>query len=126
MTEHIKPKHGTGNCWDPKRIHDCKRCGGELCDVCHKHDEPRGSCSVCPPCPKCDEDVKEPALDAPEETPVATIDQATVRRISRAIWPDDRTVRPCPTCGGPLVDGEKCPDVQCTRAMSRKRTKKST
>lgn len=44
----------TGNCWaDPYR---CRFCGdGNLCDVCHDHDEPRGACSECPPCEACDQ-----------------------------------------------------------------------
>jgi hypothetical protein len=45
-----------GNCWTPSAIYDCRRCGSDFCDVCHKHDEPRGLCSVCPPCKACDKD----------------------------------------------------------------------
>ena len=33
----------TGNCWKRTR-----------CDVCMKHQEPRGSCAKCPPCKPCD------------------------------------------------------------------------
>lgn len=42
-----------GNCWNfPK---DCPACGrGNLCDVCHDHDEPRGDCSECERCEKCE------------------------------------------------------------------------
>jgi hypothetical protein len=40
-----------GNCWDAP--YSCSKCGGELCDVCHKHDEPRGECSMCAECPEC-------------------------------------------------------------------------
>ncbi len=29
---------------------------GSDCDVCHKHDEPRGSCTACPQCPACREE----------------------------------------------------------------------
>jgi hypothetical protein len=44
-----------GNCSDNQVIYSCKECGkGECCDVCHEHDEPRGECSECEPCPKCD------------------------------------------------------------------------
>lgn len=53
-----KPKHNRkGNCWDVSIIYDCKRCHlpEEVCDVCHKHDEPRGNCGECPRCAVCDE-----------------------------------------------------------------------
>jgi hypothetical protein len=41
-----------GNC--SKRIFECRVCGtGNLCDVCHLHDEPRGDCSQCNPCLAC-------------------------------------------------------------------------
>jgi hypothetical protein len=50
-----------GNCWSPDAIYDCSRCGSDdACDVCHKHDEPRGECSVCPPCAKCDAEAGAP------------------------------------------------------------------
>ena len=40
----------TGNSWDPKIVYHCKECGeGVLCDVCHRHQMPRGSCEECPP-----------------------------------------------------------------------------
>ena len=42
----------SGNC--SANVYNCRACGTEtVCDVCHKHDEPRGECSVCPPCPGC-------------------------------------------------------------------------
>jgi hypothetical protein len=46
-------KHNlVGNC--KKRIFECRACGvGNLCDVCHLHDEPRGECSQCNPCLPC-------------------------------------------------------------------------
>ena len=31
-----------GNCWHRKRS-----------DVCKEHEEPRGECDQCPPCPMC-------------------------------------------------------------------------
>ena len=37
-----------GNCWHRKRASN---------DVCKLHDEPRGECSGCPRCPKCDAEV---------------------------------------------------------------------
>ena len=38
------PKHVRGgNCW----------AGNTKTDVCLEHDEPRGSCDVCPKCPAC-------------------------------------------------------------------------
>jgi len=47
-------KRSRGNCWENAVVYACRRCGkGELCDVCHLHDEPRGSCSVCPRCAGC-------------------------------------------------------------------------
>lgn len=49
-----KPQHTKGgNCWDPSVIYDCTECGGEFCDVCHKHDRPRGQCETCPVCKPC-------------------------------------------------------------------------
>ena len=36
-----------GNC-------SCESCYEKHEDVCPKHDEPRGECSVCPPCVRCD------------------------------------------------------------------------
>ena len=46
----------TGNCTEPTfaLIYRCRQCGrGNFCDVCHKHDAPRGECKKCPPCPAC-------------------------------------------------------------------------
>jgi hypothetical protein len=41
-----------GNCWD--EVHTCDDCGaGNMCDVCHRHCEPRGSCDKCPDCEAC-------------------------------------------------------------------------
>lgn len=46
-----------GNCWTQGVVFSCKECGkGEMCDVCHAHDEPRGDCLSCPECPVCDKD----------------------------------------------------------------------
>gem|GEM_PF-4469323 len=42
----------TGNCWE--RAYRCRKCGtGEMCDVCHDHDAPRGECRACKPCDAC-------------------------------------------------------------------------
>jgi hypothetical protein len=51
-----KPEHNLkGRCWCKAAVYLCCRCGlGNLCDVCHVHDEPRGECD-CPPCLACDE-----------------------------------------------------------------------
>src|SRR5574337_849150 len=50
-----------GNCWNEAVSYGCKDCGtNNLCDVCHEHDEPRGSCSECPPCPRCKEEQGAP------------------------------------------------------------------
>ena len=39
-----------GNDWSEDAVYNCKKCGaGNLCDVCHKHDNPRGECDECPP-----------------------------------------------------------------------------
>lgn len=56
-----KSKHTlTGNCWIVSRL--CRECGTDtLCDVCHLHDEPRGSCSECARCPLCDTPPQEGA-----------------------------------------------------------------
>jgi hypothetical protein len=51
MAESMIEHNHKGNCWDAP--YECKRCGNELCDVCHEHDEPRGECSVCTHCPAC-------------------------------------------------------------------------
>lgn len=43
-------KNKTGNSWDPDIVYNCKKCGvGNLCDVDHLHQVPRGSCDECPP-----------------------------------------------------------------------------
>jgi len=43
-----------GNCWARVAVYLCKICGeGNLCDVCHKHNEPRGTCLECPTCLAC-------------------------------------------------------------------------
>ena len=61
MLKHIK---SSGNCTDDAVTCSCRKCGkGNVCDVCHKHDEPRGSCSECPPCPKCDRDAAQEARE---------------------------------------------------------------
>lgn len=47
-----------GNCWE--NAYKCKKCGiGELCDVCHKHDWPRGNCQICERCEQCLKDIKD-------------------------------------------------------------------
>lgn len=53
MSEHTN----SGNCWSRVIVYGCTRNGcreGEVCDVCHDHDEPRGECSECPKCGACD------------------------------------------------------------------------
>lgn len=45
-----------GNCWDNSVAYPDKL-DGEMNDICDKHDEPRGECSVCPECPACKEDI---------------------------------------------------------------------
>lgn len=55
MMDHITG----GNCWRKGRVYNCPHCGvGNLCDVCHQHDEPRGECEQCPSCPACDSESK--------------------------------------------------------------------
>ena len=45
-----------GNCWDDAVVRSCRRCGTDsTCDVCHRHDEPRGDCSDCRRCEACDD-----------------------------------------------------------------------
>ena len=42
-----------GNSWDPGVVYQCRECGvGNLCDVCHRHEQPRGECDQCPPVPE--------------------------------------------------------------------------
>jgi hypothetical protein len=52
----------SGNCWKRPDPYECRYCGkGNLCDVCHLHDEPRGECSECKRCKACDEeDTRKP------------------------------------------------------------------
>jgi hypothetical protein len=47
------PRHNRlGNCTLDEMA--CDECGHDnICDVCHKHDEPRGECSQCNPCLAC-------------------------------------------------------------------------
>jgi len=57
VSKSIKPARHTfgGNCRQVDMVYLCKACGiGNLCDVCHKHDEPRGDCDKCQPCPTCE------------------------------------------------------------------------
>jgi len=49
-----EPHTRTGNCWAV--AYECKTCGDVLCDVCHKHGEPRGSCPRCKSCGPCDQE----------------------------------------------------------------------
>ena len=60
MAEHKHTR--TGNCWAAEVIYGCRKCGSPAlevpaCDVCHKHDEPRGSCEECARCAVCDDEV---------------------------------------------------------------------
>ena len=50
-------KHNNlGNCWN--KAYKCKECGqGNLCDVCHLHDSPRGECDECIVCLICKEEI---------------------------------------------------------------------
>lgn len=48
---HDSHRHN-GNCFE--KSYNCHKCGkGELCDVCHKHEQPRGDCYECDPCFFC-------------------------------------------------------------------------
>jgi hypothetical protein len=51
-----------GNCWLDQVVYYCKECGkGNLCDVCHQHDSPRGDCPDCKRCEACEaEDTRTP------------------------------------------------------------------
>jgi hypothetical protein len=54
----VKRHNNKGNCWATRIVYACRRCGnGELCDVCHTHEAPRGTCKKCPDCPACVEDM---------------------------------------------------------------------
>jgi len=54
----------SGNCWDDDCAYKCSLCGaGNLCDVCHSHDMPRGECEDCPACPGCDDANEEDSDD---------------------------------------------------------------
>jgi hypothetical protein len=57
------PHNKKGNCWD--NAYRCSAIGcrrGELCDVCHRHDEPRGRCTEGPRCKTCDAEESDAAL----------------------------------------------------------------
>jgi hypothetical protein len=42
----------TGNCF--LKAYECRACGkGNYCDVCHKHECPRGDCEECDKCLAC-------------------------------------------------------------------------
>ncbi len=42
-------RKGSGNDWSEELVYSCPKCGeGNLCDVCHEHDLPRGECDQCP------------------------------------------------------------------------------
>jgi hypothetical protein len=48
-------RKGRGNDWCETLVYSCPKCGpGNLCDVCHEHDEPRGECTACPMVCKCE------------------------------------------------------------------------
>lgn len=52
------PHSHSGNCF--KGARKCEDCGiGNLCDVCHTHDEPRGDCVCCPKCTECEKEDHE-------------------------------------------------------------------
>lgn len=65
-----KPAHNKkGNCWSRDAYLKCRKMGcrpGEMCDVCHLHDEPRGECSECDTCAGCEDERKnnEPGKEA--------------------------------------------------------------
>ena len=56
------PRHNRlGNCWNEAKVYACRKCGkGNLCDVCHKHDMPRGCCHLCEPCATCIDEEPQP------------------------------------------------------------------
>ena len=54
MTEPDGAHTKGGNCWSPEAI-DCEQCGGNPCDVCHAHEQPRGECEECVPCGACED-----------------------------------------------------------------------
>lgn len=54
----LDPHSHNGNCFEG--AHNCEDCGvGNLCDVCHIHDEPRGNCIYCSPCFECEKEGHE-------------------------------------------------------------------
>lgn len=58
-----------GNCWDKTLVYSCEPCGkGNLCDVCHEHDEPRFACHSCARCRECDADTEGYEGSPPEGT----------------------------------------------------------
>lgn len=65
MTDAERLHNDGGNCWSNEATYECDVCGpGSLCDVCHDHDEPRGECSACKRCPRCENtDTRKPPTD---------------------------------------------------------------
>jgi hypothetical protein len=62
-----------GNCESALVVLTCPQCGRGTfrCVVCHLHDEPRGECSVCPPCAGCGQ-IRVAAFDADAASYVAS------------------------------------------------------
>lgn len=62
MTRNAAPKHTcSGNCWHKAgscRYRGC-RAESNICDRCHRHDQPRGACMDCPNCSACDAAIEE-------------------------------------------------------------------
>lgn len=51
----MKPEHDhAGNCWHDADKCQHEDCGGNVCDVCHEHEQPRGECNACPTCTACE------------------------------------------------------------------------
>lgn len=52
LTRHETVHAENGNCWKVAR--HCPSCGkGNICDVCHHHEQPRGQCDECADCSCC-------------------------------------------------------------------------
>ena len=94
-----RPKHTrTGNC--TAVAFSCPECGDAmLCDVCHKHDAPRGECKKCPPCLAC---IRKPPH--PDTAPAAAPAEG-----SEEPERSPNVERTCPVCKRTIVTSSETP-----------------
>lgn len=52
-----------GNDCSDEAYRNCSQCKGDFCDVCHKHDAPRGDCDECPGYRKTEKENNRPVKE---------------------------------------------------------------